>query len=159
MPLVCLNEWNTMKFHIFCHIDFCNNIYPCISSNLFLFWSWLWEWAVEIVSDLFLVSHNSTPSVSEILFCLLQSTVLCSEIPKAFSSSLMMNICTSSCPGIDGGVLPEECSLIRWYRSLYFHMVGGSPEAAVGHRGQCIDTFVHGKALENSAAFLYCIPE
>jgi hypothetical protein len=70
------------------------------------------------------------------LFCLLQSTVLCSEIPRALSSSLVINILTSNCPGIDGGVLPEECSPIKWYRALYFHMVGGSSETAVGHRGQ-----------------------
>jgi hypothetical protein len=147
-----------MKFRIFCYIDYCNNIYSCISPNLFLFWSWLSEWAVETVSDLFFVCPNSTWSLSGILFCLLQSTVSCSKMPRYFHSYLVINIWTSSCPGIDGGVLPEECSLIKWYKALYFHMVGGSPETEVGHRGQWIGTFVHGTIVENSAAFLYCIP-
>ena len=97
-----------MELHIFCYINSCNNIYSCISCNLFLFWSWLSEWAVETVSDLFLVCTNSIPSLSGILFCLLQSIVLSSKIPRAFSSSLVIKIWISSCPGIDGGVLPEE---------------------------------------------------
>ena len=144
-----------MKFHIFCYIDYCNNIYSCISPHLLLFWSWLSEWVVETVSDLFLVCLNSTPSLSGILCCLLQSTVSCSKIPRACSSSLVINIWTSSCPGIDGGVLPEECSLIKWYKALYFHMVGGSPETAVGHRGQWIGTL----CMEQSwrTLLLFCI--
>ena len=100
------------------------------------------------VSALFLVCPNSSPSLSGILFCLLQSTLSCSKIPRAFSSSLVMEIWTSSCPGIDGEVHPEECSLIKWYKALYFHMVGGSPETAMGHRGQWIGTFVLSQGLQ-----------
>ena len=148
-----------MKFHTFCYRDYCNNIYTYISPNLLLFWSWLSEWVVETVSDLVLVCPNSSPPLPGILFCLLQSTVSCFKILRAFSSSLVINILTSSCPGIDGGVLPEECSLIKWYKALYFYMVEGPPETAVGHRGQWIGIFMYGTVLENSAAFLYCIPE
>ena len=43
-----------------------------------------------------------------------------------------MKFWIGSCPGIDGGVLPEECSMIEWYKALYFHMVEGSPENTVG---------------------------
>ena len=135
-----------MNFHIFCYINFCNNIYSCISCNQFHFWSWLSEWAVETVSDLFLVCPtDSISSLSGILYCLLQSIVLCLEMPRALSSSFVIKIWTSNCPGIAGGVLPKECSLIRWYRALYFHMVEGSPETAVGQRGQWIGTYVHGR--------------
>ena len=150
--LITKIQWNF-------YMDSCNHIYSAISSNLFFLWSWLSEWAVETVSDLFLAFTASNPSLSGILLFFLHSTVFCSKIPIAYSSSLVINIWTSSCPGISGGVLPEECSLIKWYRALYFHMVGASPETAGGHRGQWIGTFVHGLVLENSAAFLYCIPE
>ena len=92
-----------MKFRIFCYINCCKNIYSCISCNLFLFWSWLSEWTVETVSDLFLVCPNSIPSLSGILFSLLQSIVLCSEIPRALSSSLVIKIWTSSCPELMEG--------------------------------------------------------
>ena len=107
-------------------------------------------------SDLFLVFPNPTSSLSGILFCLLQSSVSCSKIPGSLSSIVVINIWTSSCPGIDGGVLLEEWSLIKWYKALYFHMVGGFQETTVGYKGQWIRTFVNVIIWENSTAFLYC---
>jgi hypothetical protein len=88
--------------HSISHILLHRHVILIISSlvslpiSSFFFWSWLSEWTVETVSDLFL----SVPSLSGILFCLLQSTVICSEISRAFSSSLVINIWISSCPGI-----------------------------------------------------------
>ena len=58
------------------------------------------------------------------------------DIQKQIEEWIAAKDDASSCPGIDGAVLPEECSLIKWYKALYFHMVGGSPETAVGNRGQ-----------------------
>ena len=46
-----------MKFHIF-YTDYCKSIYSAISFNLFLFWSWISEWAVETVLDFFLFSPS-----------------------------------------------------------------------------------------------------
>jgi hypothetical protein len=117
--------------------------------------------AVDIVSDLFLFSHSSLiskrPSVSGISWSFLYKSVTSSLIFNAFSSSFETNISTSSCPVIVGGLVPEECSLARWNRALYFQIVCGTWEIDEGHIGQWIGTFVHGLDFENWAADRYCI--
>jgi len=97
---------------------------------------------------------QSTPFTIRNIVLPLQSTVICSEIPRAFSSSLVTNIWQPVAAwNLVGGVLPEECSLIRWYRALYFHIVGGSPDTAVGHRGQWIGNICSWKSLREICCF------
>ena len=69
----------------FCH-DYQNELLNCVRS--------------------FLVCQNSNPSLPVILFCLLQSTVFYSEIPRAFSYLFVIIIWTSSYPRIDRRMLP-----------------------------------------------------
>ena len=91
--------------------------------------------------------------MSGILYSFLYKSVISSSIFKAFSPSFEINISTSSCPVIVGGVvISVECSLVRWNRALYFQIVCETWKIDEGHIGQWIGTLVHGLDLENWAA-------
>ena len=148
---------NNVKFHNSASYKSLKCIYSFIVSTLDLLEPGLSDETVETVSDLFLFPHSSIiskrSSVSGILYSFLYKYVMSASIFKAISSSFEINISTSSCPVIVGGV---ECSA-RWNRALYFQIVCGTWEIDEGHIGQWIGTFVHGLDLENWAADQYCI--
>ena len=106
---------NNVKFHNSASYKSPKCIYSFIVSTLDLLEPGLSDETVETVSDLFLFSHSSLISkrVSGILYSFLYKSVISSSNFKAFSSSFEINISTSSCPVIVGGVVPVECSLAR----------------------------------------------
>ena len=125
---------------------------PCLSDE-----------TAEIVSNLFVFPpffphFQETISVWDIMVLSVQlKSVTSSATFKAFSSSFETNISTSSCPVIEGGVVPVECSLARWNRALYFQIVCGTWKTDEGHVGQWIETLVYGLDLANWAADQYSI--
>jgi len=155
--------WKSGLLSSYCgrkYIDNYSNTASGIPAYLGLFVSCLSDRLVDIVSDLPLLSLGiiiANPSLSGIWLSLLYFSVAFWSIPKASSSALWINILTNSSPGISGMMPLLECSLIKWYRALYFQMVCGFPENDGGQRGQCIGTLVHGILLEETVAFLYCM--
>jgi len=137
VPHLGFKSKNNVKFHNSVSHKSPKCIYSFIVSTLDLLEPGLSDETVETVSDLFLFSHSSLiskrPSVSGILYSFLYKSVISSSIFKAFSSSFEINISTSSCPVIVGGVVPVECSLARWNRALYFQIVWGTWEIDEGH--------------------------
>ena len=141
---------NNVKFHSSATHKSPKCIYSFIVSTLNLLESGLSDETVETMSDLFLfVLISKRPSVSGILYSFLYKYVISASIFKAFSPSFEMNISTSSCPVIVGGIVPVECSLARWNRALYFQIVCGTWEIDEGHAPMFQSPVLYGLDLEN----------
>ena len=76
-----------MKFHLFCYIEYCNNISFQICS---FFWSWLWEWPVETVSDLSFVCQFNPITIRNIVLSPPVDCVMF-KIPRDFLPYLLIS--------------------------------------------------------------------